>query len=70
VTVAGVDNPLSAPIYMVKLNTKEAVFAGKKDVEITLEKFLGFKLEIAKNSVTFPDGAREQFRRIIICKSK
>jgi len=59
VTIAGVDNPLSAPIYMVKLNTDEAVYAGPKDVELTLEKFPGFKLEIAKNSVTFPDGSRE-----------
>lgn len=61
VAVAGVDNPLPAPIYMVKLNTKEAVYAGKQDVAITLEKFPGFKLEIAKNSVTFPDGSREGY---------
>lgn len=61
VTIAGVDNPLAAPVYMVKLNTKEAVFAGKEDVVITLEKFPGFKLEIAKNSVTFPDGSREGY---------
>ncbi len=61
VTIAGVDNPLPAPIYMVKLNTKEAVYAGKKDVELTLEKFPGFKLEIAKDSVSFPDGSREGY---------
>ncbi len=61
VAVAGVDNPLPAPIYMVKLNTKEAVYAGKQDVAITLEKFPGFKLEIAKNSVTFPDGSHEGY---------
>jgi hypothetical protein len=61
VTIAGVDNPLPSPIYMVKLNTKEAVFAGRDAVELTLEKFPGFKLEIAKNSVTFPDGAREGY---------
>lgn len=59
VTIAGVDNPLSAPIYMVKLNTEEAVYAGNAAVELTLDKFPGFKLEIAPNSVTFPDGSRE-----------
>ena len=61
VTIAGADNPLAAPIYMVKLNTKEAVYAGKEDVALTLEKYPGFKLEIAKNSVTFPDGSREGY---------
>jgi hypothetical protein len=61
VTIAGVDNPLAAPIYMVKLNTKEAVYAGKEDVVLTLAKYPGFKLEIAKDSVTFPDGAREGY---------
>jgi len=61
VTIAGADNPLSSPIYMVKLNTKEAVYAGKQDVVLTLEKFPGFKLEIPKNSVTFPDGSREGY---------
>tara|TARA_A200000113_G_scaffold70013_2_gene61276 strand:+ start:3582 stop:7085 length:3504 start_codon:yes stop_codon:yes gene_type:complete len=61
VTIAGVDNPLSSPIYMVKLNLDNAVYAGKKDVELTLDKFPGFKLEIAKDSVTFPDGSREGF---------
>ena len=60
-TIAGVDNPLSSPIYMVKLNLDNAVYAGKKDVELTLDKFPGFKLEIAKDSVTFPDGSREGF---------
>lgn len=59
VTVAGVDNPLPAPIYMVKLDTKNAVYAGPTDVVLELPAYPGFKLEIAKNSVTFPDGARE-----------
>ncbi len=61
VTIAGVDNPLAAPIYMVKLNTKEAVYAGKEDVVLKLAKYPGFQLEIAKDSVTFPDGAREGY---------
>jgi RHS repeat-associated protein len=59
VTVSGVNNPLSAPVYMVKLNTNSAVWAGKEDVEVTLTDVPGFKLEIQKDSVTFPDGSRE-----------
>lgn len=59
VTVSGVDNPLAAPVYMVKLNTDNAVWAGKEDVAITLPEVPGFKLEIEKDSVTFPDGSRE-----------
>lgn len=61
VTVAGVENPLAAPIYMVKVDTENAVYAGPEDVELTLEKFPGFKLEIAKGSITFPDGEREGY---------
>ncbi|MEW6995941.1 carboxypeptidase regulatory-like domain-containing protein [Colwelliaceae bacterium MEBiC 14330] len=59
VTVSGVENPMSAPVYMVKLDTENGVFAGKEDAVLTLENFPGFKLEIAKDSVTFPDGSRE-----------
>ncbi len=61
VTVAGVANPLSAPIYMVKLNTDNAVYAGAEDVSLTLDEFPGFKLDIKKDSVTFPDGSRQGF---------
>ncbi len=61
VTVAGVENPLAAPIYMVKVDTENAVYAGPEDVELTLDKFPGFKLEIAKGSITFPDGEREGY---------
>lgn len=59
VTISGVDNPLSAPIYMVKLDTDSSVFAGNEDVDLTLPEFPGFKLSILKDSVTFPDGSRE-----------
>lgn len=59
VTVSGVDNPMSAPVYMVKLDTENGVYAGKEDVVLTLDNFPGFKLEIAKDSVTFPNGSRE-----------
>ncbi|WP_143870906.1 carboxypeptidase-like regulatory domain-containing protein [Catenovulum sediminis] len=59
VTVAGVKNPLPAPIYMVKLDTENAVYAGPNDVSLTLDAFPGFRLDIKKDSVTFPDGSKE-----------
>jgi hypothetical protein len=59
VTIAGTENPLSAPIYMVKLDTENAVFAGPEDVILTMPQFPGFTLEIGKDSVTFPDGSRD-----------
>lgn len=61
VTIAGVDNPLPSPIYMVKLDTGNSVYAGLEDVVLELASYPGFKLEIAENSVTFPDGATEGF---------
>lgn len=59
VTVSGAANLMSAPIYMVKLNEQDSVDAGLEDVELTLQDQPGFKLEIAKGSVTFPDGSKE-----------
>ncbi len=61
VTVAGADNPLSAPIYMVKLDTENAVWVGREDAELTLAEVPGFKLKVKAASVTFPDGAKEGF---------
>lgn len=61
VTVSGVDNPLASPIYMVKLNTLGAVYAGSTDVEIELDEVPGFKLQIPAGSVTFPDGSKEGY---------
>jgi len=61
VTISGVDNPLSSPIYMVKLDTENAVYAGLADAVLELKEYPGFKLEIAKDSVTFPDGAKEGY---------
>ena len=59
VTVSGVDNPLASPIYMVRLDTDNAVFAGPQDAVLTHVDVPGFKLEIAAGSVTFPDGSKE-----------
>jgi hypothetical protein len=61
VTISGVDNPLSSPVYMVKLDTENAVYAGLVDTVLELPDYPGFKLEIAKDSVTFPDGAKEGY---------
>lgn len=59
VTIAGAENPLSTPVYMVKLNTENAVFVGREDKTLTLDEVPGFKLEVKAGSVTFPDGSRE-----------
>jgi hypothetical protein len=58
VTIAGVENPLSAPVHLVKLDTDTAVPVGEKDAEITLKEVPGFKLEVKAGSVTFPDGKK------------
>lgn len=61
VTVAGADNPLSAPIYMVKLNTANAVWVGKEDKVITVPELPGFALTVKKGSITFPNGDKEGY---------
>jgi hypothetical protein len=58
VTIAGADNPLSAPIYLVKLDTLNAKQVGDKDVTLTLPEVPGFALEVKAGSVTFPDGKK------------
>lgn len=58
VTVAGAVNPLPAPIYIVKLDTENAVTVGDEDVEYTLPEIPGFKLTVKAGSVTFPDGSK------------
>ena len=58
ITVAGATNPLSAPIYLVPLDTENARQVGHEDVEYTLEEIPGFKLTIKKGSITFPDGQK------------
>ncbi len=61
VTVAGADNPLSAPVYMVKLDTKNSVWVGKADKVLTLAELPGFALTVKQGSVTFPNGDREGY---------
>lgn len=57
-TIAGADNPLSAPIYLVKLDTVNAKTVGDQDVTLTLPEVPGFALEVKAGSVTFPDGKK------------
>lgn len=59
VTVAGVDNPLHSPIYLVKLDTDNAKLVGATDADFTLPEIPGFKLTVKAGSVTFPDGSNE-----------
>lgn len=58
VTIAGADNPLAAPIYLVKLDTINAKQVGDQDVTLTLPDVPGFALEVKAGSVTFPDGKK------------
>ena len=36
VTVSGVENPLTAPVYMVKLNTASMKYAGREALSATM----------------------------------
>src|SRR5882757_1524992 len=61
VTIAGADNPLPAPVYMVKLDTKGAVWVGKDDQVVTVPALPGFALTVKKGSVTFPNGDKQGY---------
>jgi RHS repeat-associated protein len=58
VTVPGVDNPLTSPVYLVEIDTQNAVFVGAEDKIVTLIDTPGFALEVKAGSVTFPDGSK------------
>ncbi|MBN4058386.1 hypothetical protein JYT55_01390, partial [Mariprofundus ferrooxydans] len=58
ITVAGANNTLVAPIYMVKLDIANAQVVGDVDVDYTLPELPGFKLSVKAGSVTFPDGSK------------
>ncbi|MCP4979317.1 MAG: hypothetical protein GY935_02355, partial [Gammaproteobacteria bacterium] len=58
VTVPGVENPLSGPVYLVELDAANAVAVGAQDAVVTHPDLPGFELEVAAGSVTFPDGSK------------
>jgi len=58
VTVPGVENPLASPVYLVEIDTENAVTVGTQDQTLTLPEFPGFALDVAAGSVTFPDGTK------------
>ncbi len=61
VTVAGRDNTVGMPIYLLPLNpdgTDKAYITPTQGGTVTLQKIPGFSLEILANSVTFPDGSK------------
>jgi len=62
VTVAGQNNTIGMPIYLLPLNTTNTQWVGaSNDVLYTLQNIPGFSLNIKANSVTFPDGSHEGF---------
>ena len=64
VTVPGVDNPMTGPIYLVEIDTQNAVYVGAEDKIVTHPDIPGFELEVKAGSVTFPDGAKEGYLSI------
>jgi RHS repeat-associated protein len=59
IMISGIENTLTQPIYMVKLTeTNRALVSSTQGAVVTMEDFPGYKLEIAANSATFPDGSR------------
>jgi hypothetical protein len=59
VTVPGVDNPMIAPVYLVQIDTENAVYVGREDTVVTHPDLPGFEMEVKAGSVTFPDGSKE-----------
>lgn len=61
-TVAGQNNTLGMPIYLLPLNTENTRWVGGgEDVVYELENIPGFSLTVKANSVTFPDGSIDGF---------
>ncbi|MBF0286972.1 MAG: carboxypeptidase-like regulatory domain-containing protein [SAR324 cluster bacterium] len=69
ITVPGADNPLSSPIYMLKLDTDNAKLIGEEDVAFTLPDVPGFKLIVPKGSATFPDGSKIGYLSVTVVNS-
>jgi len=60
VMVAGINNTLPQPIYMVRLtDTNVAQVSLAQSAVLTMQDFPDWKMEIAGGSATFPDGSKE-----------
>lgn len=57
VAVAGVDNPLRGPVFLVELDTDNAVTVGAEDAMVGLAGVPNYFLDVKAGSVTFPDGS-------------
>lgn len=59
-TIAGADNSIGMPIYLLPLDLANAKWVGgNEDVTYSIPSIPGFSLTIRKNSVTFPDGRKQ-----------
>jgi RHS repeat-associated protein len=59
VTVPGINNTLSMPIYLTSLDTQHGIFVDETHGgTLSLSDYPGFSLTVAPNSATFPDGTR------------
>ena len=58
-TLAGVDNAMPRPIYILPLDLPHGVYVDEtRGGTVTLPEIPGFSLEVAPGSVTFPGGSR------------
>ena len=61
-TIAGANNTVSMPIYLLPLDLTNAKWVGgSEDVTYTISDVPGFELTIKANSVTFPDGSHDGY---------
>lgn len=61
-TIAGANNTVGMPIYLLPLDLANAKWVGgNADVTYTIPDVPGFELTIKANSVTFPDGSKEGY---------
>lgn len=58
VNIAGADNTLPAPVYLVGLDTRHATYVGIGDTAVSVPDVPGFSLEVKDGSVTFPNGKK------------
>lgn len=61
-TIAGADNTVGMPIYLVPIDLSNAKqVGGNEDVTYTIPDVPGFSFTVKANSVTFPDGRKQGY---------